>query len=229
LPSTDYPERIERLMSAKDRFALVLARMELPAVLAGATDAYRGSWALRLISRTVPGSESLVFEARQALFEADGPFGLPEGFTGACVFRLAGPDAMRLSAAATAAGFAILPALPRPARVAVEVLIPPPFAAGADDALRNWLSGMGVEWIEERAGPGRVLIAAGRDAARRPVTRAEILRVDAGDYAGVDAPPGGESARYRLEIGPRARLSGWFDLLGARAGKAAKVRVLDFD
>ena len=220
-------------MSAKDRFAHVLARLELPAVLAGATDAYRGSWALRLISRTVPGSESLVFEARQVLFGADGPFGLPEGFTGASVFRLAGPDAARLSAAATAAGFAIVPALPRPSRVAVEVLIPPPFAAGADAALRNWLSGMGVEWIEERAGPGRLLLAAGRDAPRRPVTRVEILRHYAGVEAGVDTvldpPPGDERALYRLEIGPRARLSGWFDLLGARAGKAAKVRILDFD
>jgi hypothetical protein len=210
--------RLERLMAAKATFGSVLAEVELPPALAGATPEYASSWLMRELSRASPGVEAFLFGAQEVLFSSGELEGmLPPGFTGKCAFSLAGPAPGRLRAAAAALGLRLLDALPALERASVEVELPTAFSAGAAAAFREWLAEERVAFVESRAEG-----AAGSGARRiSPAAKGERKRVLYGALL-----EEGPRFRARLELGPKARLPGWLDRLGPRASAAARVTVL---
>jgi len=203
-------------MSAKARFGAVLAALELPPSLAGATEAFRGSWLLRRLSEASPGVEKALFSAREALFSSAPLEGLlPGGFTGRCAFELSGPSPGRIAEALEAAGLDLLPSLPRPSGFEVEVELPEPYASRGLDALREWLRASSLGFVESREGEARLLAVCARDARKRQLLEARVYE--------------GPRLRARLRLGPKARLPGWLDRLGPRAAAAARVGVLDWE
>jgi hypothetical protein len=217
LPSTDFPERVARLLSAKAAFVPLYAAVELPEELGGASPAYRASWLLRRLGAATRGAEHAVFEAREALFEA-GIIEAPAcSFVGRSVYALFGPDRRKLTEAARAAGFEVLEARPEPSRFEVEVRIPMPFAAEADASLRAWLAEERVAFTEQREGTHRRFIVAPRDAKKHLLLGLEL------------GPRAGGAFEARLQLGPKARLGDWLARLGPRGAAAASVRVVGFD
>lgn len=220
-PARDFPDRIGRLIAAKTAFPRVLVELELPAALRGATPQYRSSWVLRRLSAATRGAERAVFEAEELLFSKGRLAELLPTFHGRCVFALAGPDAQATSAAAIAAGFTPIEALPEPSRIDVEVELEPPFGAGAYAALRDWLAAERIEVVERKSGGRRLLAPASRDLKKRLVYEVAIdpLR------GGADE---GEAFSCALALGPKARLGDWLDRLGPSATRAASIRVLGY-
>jgi radical SAM superfamily enzyme YgiQ (UPF0313 family) len=217
-PDPAFFDRLSRLVAAKAAFPAVYVGLVLPDSLSGATAAYRSSWLMRRLSAASPGIESALFEAREALFSSEPLAGmLPAGFTGACVFALAGPSRERIREAAASVGLVSLEALPVPSRVAVEVEIPMPWAPDAFAAMRAWLAEERIDFIETRAGSARRLSPAARDTRKHILMEAAVAEAEGGAF------------RASLSLGIKARLPDWLGRLGLRALKSARVRVCSYD
>ena len=214
--AADFPERLGRLLAAKLSFARIVARMDIPRSLLGATDSYRSAWLMRRLAAAVPGAEGAVFEVRELLFSGGGLAGMPSSHYGLCVFALFGPEQDALRKAATAAGLEVLDSPPEPSVVDVEVALPPPHGAGAYEALRSWLSEECVEVVERNLGGRRILEPSRRDIKKHIIQRVEILDDARGAFAS------------RLSLGRKARLSSWLDRLGAKAARSVSIRVVGY-
>ena len=98
-PLIRHTEKIEALLSAKSKFAPVMAAIDFPLELADAHPSYRASWLLRHFSETVEGAESILFEAKEILFSGSSPFaelvGDEIGRFGRSAIALYGPDPKR--------------------------------------------------------------------------------------------------------------------------------------
>jgi len=217
-------DRIARLKSAKAAFKPFLVSVELPDSLSGATESYKAAWVMRRLMASAPGSESWVFEAKEALFSSGEVGGLPEGFTGKTAFALFGPKEALVAGAAEAAGF---PPLGRagalgenaalPASFEVEICLPEGMP-GRDRALSRYLAGEKLAFTEGKSGSARAFEIAPKDRKKRIVLAA----------ASEDGP---EATVLALRLGPKARLSPWFRAEAARAWDApsARLRVVSID
>ncbi|MGO8692415.1 MAG: radical SAM protein [Rectinemataceae bacterium] len=216
-PGEGFTERMGRLLSAKRNFPRVFVRVDLPPSLLGATAAYRSSWLMRRMMTAAPGTERLVFEAREILF-SDGPLAkMFPFFCGVCVFEVFGPDREAIRRAAGAAGLTPLESLPEPSKVDVELSIAPPHGAGAYKALRAWLSGESIGVVERNSEGKRLLVPGSRDLKKHCVYEIEI-----------DAVSEGGTFTARLELGRRARLADWLGFMGAKAPSFTSIRILDY-
>jgi hypothetical protein len=225
-PDPGLIDRITRLTAAKAAFKPFLVRAEIPEGLSGSTWAYKGAWLCRGIMEAsraaaarrngADNSDLFLFEAREALFSPGESLGLPEGFTGKTAFALYGPSREKLAEFAAAAGLEPLPALPRITRARLEIGVDLP-PADAIAAFREWLSRGRVACTERKAGGSRLFEIAAKDARK-------ALVFSAGFSAGENA----DGCKADLVLGPKARLSDWLELMGAK-GQAAAVRVLDFE
>jgi hypothetical protein len=215
LPDTAYIDRLTRLVAAKEAFVKIIVEAEIPPDLAGATPAYLSSWLSRRLFAAAPGAERAVFEAKECLF-TEGPLEglLAPGFTGRSLFALYGPDPASARTAALAAGFIPQDGTPSIARVDIEVEIPPPWSSGALSALRGWLSGSGVAFIERSSRETRLFETAGRDLRKRVLISASAAE--------------GPTFRARLSLGVKARVPEWLRALGPRAAEASRVAVLAY-
>ncbi len=103
LPNSLWPQKIEALLLAKSKFPPVFVEVDLPPDLSDAEASYRRSWVLRRLSDSVEGAETIIFDAKEALFSEDAPFG--ELFKnsssrfGKSVLALYGPDPKKIGLA----------------------------------------------------------------------------------------------------------------------------------
>jgi len=217
-PDRDLIERTERLTAAKAAFKPVFAAVGIPEELAGATEAFLGAWLMRRLMATTPGSELILFEARECLFSGREEWGLPEGFIGRTAFALYGPRQERLRELCALSGLEALPARPEPASIRAEIVLPFTRSAARDDAaaeaIRLWLSS-GFASFTERALP------SGRSFAIAPKDRKK------GRFLDVSCRIEENLTRISLELGPRADLGRLVADLRHR-GRPARVRILDW-
>jgi radical SAM superfamily enzyme YgiQ (UPF0313 family) len=211
-------DRIARLKAAKAAFKPLLVAVELPDSLSGATESYKAAWVLRRLLAAAPGSETLVFEAKEALFSSGEVGGLPEGFTGKTLYALFGPKESSLAAAAAAAGFppfAGADGLGKdaavPASFEVEVFLPDGIP-GRDRALARYLAEEKLAFTEGRTETGRAFTIPPKDMKKRIVLAAT-------------SEEGAEGSRLILCLGPKARLSPWLKAEAARDWDASPPTV----
>jgi radical SAM superfamily enzyme YgiQ (UPF0313 family) len=225
-PRSEAAAALERLMAAKRGFASTLVRLDLPEALAAAGPEYRASWIMRRISAASPEGGASVFDAEDALFAKGGRLeGMAERFWGEAYYRLRGPDARRMAAAAAAAGFEAVPDLPACGRIAVEVALPPAQAGEADRALRAYLAEERISFIEtreegERGLALRRLRPAPRDERKRVLLDALLAQGDAGGTVGFSA---------RLVLGPKASLASWLGRASYAARRSASIRFVAYE
>ena len=217
-------DRIARLKAAKAAFKPLLVAVELPDSLSGATESYKAAWVMRRLMSAAPGSESSVFETKEALFSSGEVGGLPEGFTGKTVYALFGPKESSLAAAAAAAGFPLFEGADArgkdaglPASFEVEVSLPDGIP-GRDQALSRYLAEEKLAFTEERSETGRAFAISPKDMKKRIVLAAA-------------SEEGAEGSRLVLRLGPKARLSPWLRAETARAWDAPspRLRVVSID
>ena len=214
--------RLERLMEAKRHFDSIFVRITFPRELARATAEYRSAWAMRAIFAASPGSVQAVFDAEDGIFGKGGALdGFAEKYWGVSAYRIVGHDPARLAKAARAAGFEPIERMGEVERIEVELEIPGAFAREAEEALKAWLAGERVKFIERRAtpespAPERRLETAPRDSKKGILLSARLV----GPRAGPGSPFGIE-----LSLGPKARLEPWLSRLSITAAKALSLRI----
>jgi hypothetical protein len=220
-PDAEWLGRLERVMRAKRGFASTLVRLSLPASLAQATAEYRASWIMRAVSAASrEGGGASVFDAEEALFSKGGRLeGLADRFWGLAYFRLRGPEASRMEAAAAAAGLELARELPACAAIEAEVSFPAARAREAEAALKAQLAESRVSFVESRRGGSRLLVPSVRDSKKRILIGAELLAPDSG---------GNGSFVARLSLGPKASLAAWLARLDYAAARSASVRILGY-
>jgi len=215
-PDRDLIERIGRLSAAKAAFKPVFAAVDLPAGLSGATEAYLGAWLMRRLMDKAPGSELLLFEARECLFSGREEWGLPEGFFGRTAFALYGPRPERLRELVAQAGLEALAGKPEPPSIRVEIILPFQGTGGRDDdateSLGQWLTAGFVSFTEMALPGGRTFLVSPRDRKK-----AQFLEVAFGVEDAL--------TRISLQVGPRADIGKLVAEL-RRRGRPAGVRVL---
>jgi len=219
-PGLEWERRLERLMAAKHDFATTLVRVTLPPSLAWATSEYRASWLMRAIASASGEEGASVYDAEEALFSRGGRLeGMAERFCGLAYYRLRGPDARRMAAAARAAGLETIEELPACERIEAVIDLPSARAREAEAALKSWLAEERVDFIETRAAEGRLLRPSARDAKKRILVEALLA----------GAVPGEEGAfSMRLVLGPKAKLASCLSRLAYADRRAASLRFLDF-
>lgn len=219
--SPENVDRITRLTAAKAAFKAVHVDVVLPAGLGGSTPAYKAAWVLRRVLAAGEASELQVFEARDSGFAEDGDYGLPGGYTGPTSYALYGPRAEAVLGLAKKAGYAPSVLGPEglplaPARLRLALAIPRQAGPGRDEealeAFRRWLASLSLAATELAAPEGRAFRISPRDLRKDLVLGAQI------SWAG-------ELSRLVLDLGPKARLTAFLDLLGRR-GPATKVGIL---
>jgi len=215
-PDRSLVERITRLTAAKAAFKPVYAAVDLPPGLSGATEAYLGAWLMRRLMHGAPGSELLLFEARECLFSGREEWGLPEGFTGRTAFALYGPRPERLLELLALSGLEALSSRPEPASIRVEIALPFRGTGSRDDdateALGLWLTSAFVGFTERTLPGGRSFLVSPRD--RKKALFLEVAYGVADDLT-----------RISLQVGPRADIGKLVAELRHR-GRPASARVL---
>lgn len=218
-PTADWEARLERLMKAKRGFASTLVKAEIPASLAGATAEYRSSWLMRKISAAVPEGGASVYDAEEALFSKGRRLeGMAGRFWGTAYFNLRGPDAGKMAAAASAAGFVPAEALPSCEVIEAIAEFSPAFKLEVEASFRSWLARERVSFIEERKDASRVLRPSARDAKKRILLEALLS----------PSPDGSEAFRAALKLGRKARLEDWLSSMSPAAARSTSIRFVSF-
>ena len=239
-PLIRHTEKIEALLSAKSKFAPVIAAIDFPLELADAHPSYRASWLLRHFSETVEGAESVLFEAKEILFSGSSPFaelvGDKIGRFGRSAIALYGPDPKRttlllskfaLAEASsgpgkreTGSGYRIglkpLAAPPSPLHVDLEIRLPEDRLDDLRVAFEAFGSIQKLPFTTRREGYGWDFIVADASKSRRILAQASLRNIDA-------------LAILSLKAGEKARLSPLFELIEKRCGSRPLLRVVGWN
>jgi Fe-S oxidoreductase len=219
VPAASGPEamrRLERLMAAKRKFAAVFVRVSFPEEFARATEEFRSSYLQRRIFAAASEAVPALFDAEEELFAKGARLeGFAERYWGEACYRLLGPNAEKLAAAARAAGLEVLEASPEPERIEAELELPAAYAAEAAAAIKAWLGEERVSFVETKSGAARELACAKADEKKKSLYRAVIET---------------RGARFcvSLELGHKARLEPLLAKLGREERRAASLRVVSW-
>ena len=217
-PDRNLIERIERLTVAKAAFKPVFAAVDLPAGLSGATEAYLGAWLMRRLMDKAPGSELLLFEARECLFSGREEWGLPEGFFGRTAFALYGPRQEGIRGLCALSGLEVLAARPEPTSIRAEIALPFHGTGNRDDdateALGLWLTSGFVSFTERALPGGRSFVVSPKDRKK-----AQFIEVS---YSVEDS-----LTRLSLHVGRRADIGKLVTELRHR-NRPARVKILEW-
>ncbi|MHB9151090.1 MAG: radical SAM protein, partial [Spirochaetales bacterium] len=239
-PLIRHTEKIEALLSAKSKFAPVIAAIDFPLELADAHPSYRTSWLLRRFSETVEGAENILFEVKEILFSGSSPFaelvGDEIGRFGRSAIALFGPDPKRMAlllskfALAEASsgsgkrkadsryciGLKPLAAPPSPLHVDLEIKLPEDRLDDLRGAFEAFGSSQKLPFTTRREENGWDFIVSDASKSRRILAQASLRKIDT-------------LAILSLEAGEKARLSPLFKLIEERCGSRPLLRVVGWN